>query len=228
MSTVPGITRVHALEPSPDAFGELSANIAANGLGQTVIAHNKAASDAARTLSFGIVYGLSGANSVVDTSIHQADKFSQQIEVEGLRLDNLLGERGKVLAIKIDVEGHEREALDGMVELLGQNKFIMQIEDFSAADGGVAEVLKAYGAQMLFSVAADCYFTNIRPLPTDAEIVAIFQRATEKLVETNLAIHFAENGTKPIDLRLGRFLNIQLTGPTADLARKVRSALHGG
>jgi FkbM family methyltransferase len=68
--------------------------------------------------------------------------------VEVVAVDNIVPLTGKTLAIKIDVEGFEREALAGMAQLLRENRGIVQIESYdheaavmaTMADAGYALV----------------------------------------------------------------------------------------
>jgi hypothetical protein len=45
------------------------------------------------------------------------------------RIDTLLDFAGKLLVVKIDVETHEEEALDGLMASLDRNHCVLQIED---------------------------------------------------------------------------------------------------
>ncbi len=226
MTTLPSIKKVHAFEPSPETFGELQRNIELNDKAATIVAHNKAVSDAPKTLRFGIINTFSGANSVIGTTIHAAEKFEREIQVAGAPLDSFLTETGCRICLKVDVEGHEREALAGMSGLISRNEILLQIEDYSDSDAELTKLLGGSGFQHLFRIGADRYFTNIQPALDAAAIIASFERASAKLIESNLAAlqeSFGAEGVSPINIRLGKLLTVQLKGPTASLARKIRA-----
>lgn len=228
MTSLPNIRKVHAFEPSPETFSQLRQNVALNGLEAKVHIHDKAISDQPKGLRFGIVNPCSGANSIIETSIHAADKFEREVRVEAVRLDDYLPERGQRICMKIDVEGHEREALAGMAGVLASNEIVLQVEDFSDAENELVEQLKPHGLLSLFRVGADRYFTNVHPIPTDREIVEIFEAASSGLVQSKLAIlqeFYGPDGVSPVDIRLSRFLKIQLLGSAATLVRRVRALL---
>ena len=50
-----------------------------------------------------------------------------------VRLDTVLDIAGKLLVVKIDVEGHEEQAVEGLLALLGRNHCVLQIEIWDVA-----------------------------------------------------------------------------------------------
>lgn len=228
MTTLPRITTVHAFEPSPETFDHLRQNVALNGLVGKVKVHEKAISDQPNELRFGIVNTLSGANSIIETSAHAAGRFEREIRVEAIRLDDYLPVCGQRICVKIDVEGHEKQALAGMARVLAGNEIVLQIEDYSDADSDLAEQLRPYGLLSLFRIGADRYFTNVTPMLTDREVVEIFEQASGNLVLSSLAMlqqSYGPDGNSPIELRLGRSLGVQISGRAASLARRARAML---
>jgi FkbM family methyltransferase len=106
---LPG-TRFHAFEPGPDTFTRLSAQ--AQPLG--VIAHNVALSDHNGTLEF-----VAGAVSNIFTTVDNANAWSipeERVSVPCRRLDEM-EIPGDSLVLKIDVEGQEKQVLDGAAAL---------------------------------------------------------------------------------------------------------------
>lgn len=223
MSTVPTMTSIHAFEPSPDTFVELQANVALNDV--HIHLHNLAVSDREGVLTFGIINALSGANSVVSTSLHS--NFVDKVEVKSVRLDDVLSFVGKRLCMKMDIEGHEPAALAGMKETLSRNEVLLQIEDYDQDDSKLPGLLTPLGYRHLFRVGSDRYFTNIAEGLDSGEIVSVFEIATESLVQTNLAVlnEFFSKGPAPLRLPFSGLFAIELGGPLASFARSTRNKL---
>ena len=223
MSGVAPITSIHAFEASPETFEHLKQNALLNGA--DIHIYNLAASDARGVLKFGIVNMLSGANSVIDSSIHS--RFERQVEVEAAPLDEVVDVHGQRVCIKIDVEGHEPQVLAGMVNILKRNEVVLQIEDFNSEPKEMERRLERHDFEQMFRVGSDRYFTNIKPVPSDVELVNIFQAAAEELVQTNLGALYQSyvDGEAPLDIPLGLSMTLQLRGKSASLARSMRRLL---
>jgi hypothetical protein len=61
-----------------------------------------------------------------------AQGATHSIDVQVARLDTLLTVAGRSVAIKLDVEGHEANAIRGMAELIRLNRIYLQIEIWDA------------------------------------------------------------------------------------------------
>lgn len=219
LSRLPTIREVHAFEPSPDSYRELKQNIVLNGLSGKIITHQQAASASRGSLTFGMSKPLSGTNSVVSTSIHEASSFERQIEVESIRLDDAMAIRGQRICLKIDVEGHEREALLGMRELLSRNTVVVQIEHYEGGRDYMSIFAEA-GFRKLFQLGPDLYLTNAEF--TEADAIEVLERASALMIE---AAKRAPRTTRTIHIRAGKWLDVQLDGPLAKAGRSGRSAL---
>lgn len=104
-------TAVHLVEPSPAVLPFLLRSAAR--FPHRVLVHQVAASDQAVVAPFRIPTTSSGLASLV----HDVD--GADVTVECRRVDDLVVcPEGATLVFKIDVEGHERAALDGMRRLL--------------------------------------------------------------------------------------------------------------
>ncbi|HMF52546.1 MAG TPA: FkbM family methyltransferase [Candidatus Saccharimonadales bacterium] len=223
MASIDCIKAVHAFEPTPLTFSELSANIGLNSNASKVTVHPIALSDSEKVASLGIVSDFSGANSIVGTSIHEVDKFTNQLEVKCLPLDSVLTIQQKTLSIKIDVEGHELQALAGSGGLLTKNRAIIQIENYNPSDPALSDILTRFGYRMLFHVGPDEYFSNI-PSLNETEIIAAFSRASTNMISANFSKDAATNG-RPIRVQFPLGIAVELSGSTAGLARKARQSL---
>lgn len=79
--------------------------------------------------------------------------------VEVLAPDDIIPVTGKSLAIKIDVEGFEREALAGMARLLRDNRGIVQIETYDH-EADVMATMKAAGYVLVTDMRPDFVFAK--------------------------------------------------------------------
>jgi FkbM family methyltransferase len=221
MSQVESIREIHAFEPTPGTFRELVKNVEMNGLGGRITAHQKALSDSAKSVRFGIVNPLSGANSIVSTSIHS--RFEDEVHVAAVKLDDYLPLKDKRLCLKIDVEGHEREALSGMSSILSDNPVVLQIEDYASNADDLPRVLGQLGLHSLCRVGPDRYFSNLSDLG-DGDVVSAFETASSALIREALAdLQDREgNGIRPIQINVGRSFSFVLKGRAAASARRIR------
>ena len=222
---------IHAFEPSPTTFRELERNIALNSLDH-IQTYQLAVSDLQRQVEFGIVHELSGANSVLDTTIHDTGKFTRRVQVEAVRLDDKLFLTGRRICVKIDVEGHEHRVLDGMSRLLQENQAIIQVECFAPVDDSLREKLGQAGLVELFSVRTDRYFASREMAPTSEQIIRIFELAAADLITENLTEmedDFSEwGGVWPLNVRIPGYMNLQLLGPGASFLRAIKQRLTRG
>jgi len=119
-----GPARIVAFECDPRNLARLRANLLLNGpLGERVEVVAKAASAAAGTLAFEQRgQGNPGASRVA------ADGG---LSVQAVRLDDAVRAEGLSVFAKIDVEGHELEAVEGMSGLIAANRVVLQVEAFA-------------------------------------------------------------------------------------------------
>jgi FkbM family methyltransferase len=124
---------VHAFEPNPHAAADLRRNVASNGL-DTVSVHETAVSNAS-----GRRY-LTGRGSPNGRS--EISETPTGLAVGCVALDELETEPPDV--VKIDVEGHERDVLEGMEGLLASHRPVIFCE--LHGDGAdVADLLTTHG-----------------------------------------------------------------------------------
>lgn len=154
--------RIVAFEPDPVNYGQLQANLFLNGATAAIEALQLATSD--RERSFGLSLGTSrnrGGTRVVE--VERAD----QVACRAVRVDRQLDIRGKLLVVKMDVEGHEMEAVEGLLGLLAQNRCVLQIEIWSTPEEemprrlAVLEALFArYGIKYVRAIFTDHFFVS--------------------------------------------------------------------
>ena len=134
--------RVIAFEPIPETFRILSKNMRLAPF-QNITLMNVAISD--RTANVNMEIPMHDTNltnyymakiTSNKTSIKSNCNSVMSIPVDSLNLNE------KISLIKIDVEGHEKQALDGMIELLRRDCPILIVE---GNDKGVEELLTGLG-----------------------------------------------------------------------------------
>ena len=143
-----GIPRVIALEPDVRNRNQLAANLWLNNLDSSVEIWPQAASNHAGSTTFYLARDtsdLSTGLSSIDKPAGRADKTT----VPTIRLDDKLDFVGKSVALKIDVEGHEREVLEGAVKLIEKNITLIQIESWEQNHREVEAVLVKLGYRNL-------------------------------------------------------------------------------
>jgi FkbM family methyltransferase len=119
--------RVYAFEPAPENFELLARNIALNAY-RNVVPVRKAVSDHEGVETF-FLHPDSVAHSLL------AETFGRPhaaIQVETTTLDHFFATQGwpPIHLVKLDIEGGEPEALDGMAKLLARNRGLQLILEF--------------------------------------------------------------------------------------------------
>ena len=114
---------VHAFEPVPATFETLRRNVRRNGLAG-VHAKQLACSDGAGTISLGV------AGPVVDTGGFSRHGRHHTVTVPAVRLDDELDGRS-IRLLKLDVEGDEWRALDGLERTLTTSPPDVLLVEFS-------------------------------------------------------------------------------------------------
>jgi FkbM family methyltransferase len=112
---VPGVT-VHAFEPTTAAADMLEASVGANAA-QNVRIIRKGLSSAPGSMPI----QLDGARSTLRTDLYKHKALKTEV-IELMKLDDYMSQTGlaRLRLWKLDVEGHELEALDGAAMSLGR------------------------------------------------------------------------------------------------------------
>ena len=107
--------RVFAFEPDPTNFALLKKNVEANGY-RNVVLEQKAVSNATGKLKLYMSDESAGDHRIYDTG-----DARRMIEIEAITLDDYFAQQGiAVNCIKMDIQGAEWVALQGMSALLSQ------------------------------------------------------------------------------------------------------------
>jgi FkbM family methyltransferase len=149
-----------AFEADRHNFAQLQSNIFLNNEARRIKAYNKAITERNQTMhaweSTSHPDGNRGGVGVVDLNLG-----FKTLEVEGVALDSFLDMRDRSLIIKIDVEGHEQHVLQGMEEILRNNRVLMQIEIYEQQQAVTFAILDRIGLRRLHQIEHDFYFTNL-------------------------------------------------------------------
>ena len=126
-------TRVEAFEPFPRAAQVLRDNVALNGLGERVHVNDDALSDKTCTAP---LYIPDQNHGLLDTSCSLQAEFQpakRSIEASVKRLDDIKLPDAPTI-MKIDVEGHEAECLEGARGTIAKHRPIIFVEILPRAD----------------------------------------------------------------------------------------------
>ena len=143
---------VIAFEPDARSVHALRANLLINDIADTVEVRPIALSDRDGTARFAPDPGTSSCRSSVSAN--------GTISVQCAKLDTLLSVAGKRLFFKIDIEGHELSALDGMRHVLERNRCFVQVESFDANAPALEELMRTLGYRRHGQLGHDHYYDN--------------------------------------------------------------------
>lgn len=185
--SIPSIKKIYSFEPEEHAFQHLLANIKLNEMEVIAEPINQAISDQIKNVRFGIQGPASGINGVIETSFHDHEKYNTTIEVLAVPVDEIAGFSNQRIAVKIDVEGHEMEALRGCVRTLSDNVCIVQVEIYKNY-AIVKKLLSDVGYGQIFSIANDYYFTNAEDFRNESRNLEIVQTALTTLAKSRRGV----------------------------------------
>lgn len=116
--------QVHCFEPDLNNFNHLKKTVASHG---NIIINNKAVGPKTETLK---IYTSKNLN--VDHRTYKPEEYDREIEIDAVSIDNYLAQKGSVVPafIKMDIQGFEMQAIQGMQKTLDNNKDIKLISEF--------------------------------------------------------------------------------------------------
>lgn len=151
--------KVHAFEPDPRNHAQLQANTYLNGLAARISCHPVALSDRAGRVTFELYPQKSTGQSRVQMAPSQ-EAGVETISVAAARLDDILPLQGQRLFMKIDVEGHEKEMLQGAGNILRGNDCFLQIEAWPGKELALEEQMRGMGYRRLNVISQDHYYAK--------------------------------------------------------------------
>jgi len=167
-ATDPRCARVVAFEPDLRNRRHLEANLFLNGLSDRVEVRAAAISQLCGTAtvhkSGDHPTGNTGGCGIIDPAAYPVSVAQL---VETVTLDSVLPLAGQVVVLKIDVEGHEREVLNGMRRLLAANRCVVQVEVLIDAHVAAVEaIFAAAGYRLEHEYQGDRVYVRSAPEPT--------------------------------------------------------------
>jgi transketolase len=119
---------VHAFEPVPSTFSELTNNVELNGLGERIRVHGCALGERKGTVKF-YVPTFHGSVAASGRALFAADE-NEEVDVEMSTLDEVSDQLGieRVDLVKCDVEGAELFALRGGLRTLERTRPVLMLE----------------------------------------------------------------------------------------------------
>ena len=155
---------VYAFEPININFEQLSENIKINNY-KNIKKFNVALSNIkSKNLMWVPEKNKTGGYSVYDEKDIELNKYNKdeiyETYVSTDRGDNLVKIRNHRIAIKVDVERHEKYVLLGFEELILNNKIFLQIEIFDQHKKEMNKFLLKYNFKFLNKIGKDYYYKN--------------------------------------------------------------------
>ena len=151
--------QIYAIEGSPEVFAALRHNVVANRFGEKIIPICAALSDKKRSAVYYKTSGFHYSGSGLEDSGCRA--FHRRVpegEVETATLDDVLPFQGRCIAVKVDVEGHERRVLQGAKHLLRKNRIFLQIEILPENAAHLNDLIANYGFRILRRIGGSNFF----------------------------------------------------------------------
>lgn len=155
-----GISHIHAFEADKHNFAQLQAQIFLNDGAGAISAHNLAVDNARKTVLYldsrGHPEGNRGGVGVIEDASR-----GRSYEMQADSIDSYLGLNDQCIFIKLDIEGHERSALEGMRNTILNNYVFMQIEIFDEFESKTLPALEGLNLRLLKTIGPDRYYTNM-------------------------------------------------------------------
>ena len=222
LSTLSNMRSAYAIEASAEAFSELQNNVHLNHLQYFIECLNFAASDSNGFADFGIVSSVSGANAILSTSIHAPEKIIKHIQIPTRRLDSAFDFREKQICLKIDTEGHEKNVLYGAKNLLVQNEWIIQIENYESNEA--AALLLEYGGEKVARIGPDEYFyKGSCPFSDSVSIMEAWEEAAEWAVQWSRSGGFERPRPAAAKRRILPDVTVEASGRTLRYLRALKA-----
>ena len=151
--------RAVAFEPDPNNLIRLRANLLINDILDRVEVRDTAVGSAPARLWLEAGPPGNYTNARIAAPSPDAKGGAKGHFVDVVRLDDVLALSGLVIAAKIDIEGHECEALSGMARTLADNRGIVQVETYDHR-AAVFDALGRLHYRLIKDFAPDFVFAN--------------------------------------------------------------------
>mgnify|MGYP001823847728 FL=1 len=148
---------VHAFEPDRTNLCQLYANLFINKMEKLINVHEHGLSNNSDFVKF---------DTAESTTSRGTRRISStgDIEIQVRRLDDIIKCNEKIIVVKVDVEGHEKQVLDGARTLLARNQCLLQIESFTDDFDALKDLMATMDYRHIMTIN-DYYFSNISEIP---------------------------------------------------------------
>jgi len=119
--------KVFSFEPEPNNFQFLLKNIQANN-SSNIIPFNKAVSNYDGKINLFLSRSNIGDHRMINFNSDR--EVRNRIEIESVKLDTAIPKDQKIDLIKMDIQGSEMKAIDGMKRILGENNKMVLVTEF--------------------------------------------------------------------------------------------------
>ena len=154
---------VHAFEPIKENYYQLSENIRINNK-KNIKKYNFALSNKKdKVLMWVTNKKKTGGYSIFNKDDIELKKYNNKIHKTAVftnKGDDLIKIVNKKIAMKIDVERHEKNVLEGLKDLISKNKIYLQIEIFNHLKEDIHIFLTKYNFKYLNKIGKDFFYKN--------------------------------------------------------------------
>lgn len=158
------VKKVYSFEPIVENYNQLIKNIKINDY-QNIETYNLALSNTKSMVEMWVpnkdkTGGFSIYNKTdEELRLYKLNKLHKK-KVSCELLDSLLSFKDKKISIKIDVERHEKNVIDGAKNLLKKNNVLIQVEIFESRKDEIIKILGKMNYKLINKIDKDYYFIN--------------------------------------------------------------------
>lgn len=158
------VANIVSFEPDLRNNYQFRANILLNNFVNLIEVHDVGLSNETGVIEFLQQQGSSTGKSRIEKTAPASTKDNdyQKTTIRIARFDDDFHYAGRKIYIKMDVEGHERDALNGMQELLKNNSCLLQVEVFAENLTIIEEFMAQQGYTKFQEMGDDRFFKNFQ------------------------------------------------------------------
>lgn len=157
------VKSAYSFEPIIENFNQLKENMKINNF-KNVKIYNLALSNIKKKIIMWVQNkDKTGGFSIYNKQDEELKKYANNLIYKKVScdiLDEILIFKNKKIVIKIDVERHEKNVIEGAINLLKKNNVLLQVEIFESRKKDVFKILKRIGYKFIKNVNKDHYFKN--------------------------------------------------------------------